>query len=147
MEGAHGAFCVTNFWEHLSPTKELVQAHTMAQAALDAGVKHVVWSTLEDTREFVAPGSRMPVLMGKYNVPHFDGKGEANRAFIDRGLPTTLLYTSYYWDNLIHFGMQPQRGADGVLASCCRWAKQRCRVSPPPTSARARSASSRAARS
>ena len=87
----------------------------MAQAALDAGVKHVVWSTLEDTREFVAPGSRMPVLMGKYNVPHFDGKGEANRAFIDRGLPTTLLYTSFYWDNLIHFGMQPQRGADGVL--------------------------------
>ena len=115
MEGAHGAFCVTNFWEHLSPQKEVVQAHTMAQAALDAGVKHVVWSTLEDTREFVAPGSRMPVLMGKYNVPHFDGKGEANRAFIDRGLPTTLLYTSYYWDNLIHFGMQPQRGADGVL--------------------------------
>ena len=115
MEGAHGAFCVTNYWEHLSPTKEIVQAHTMAQAALDAGVKHVVWSTLEDTREFIAPGSRMPVLMGKYNVPHFDGKGEANRAFIDRGLPTTLLYTSYYWDNLIHFGMQPQRGADGVL--------------------------------
>ena len=115
MEGAHGAFCVTNFWEHFSPQKELVQAHAMAQAALHAGVKHVVWSTLEDTREFVAPGSRMPVLMGKYNVPHFDGKGEANRAFIDRGLPTTLLYTSFYWDNLVHFGMQPQRDADGVL--------------------------------
>jgi hypothetical protein len=48
-------------------------------------------------------------------VPHFDAKGEANRAFIDRDLPTTLLYTSFYWDNLIHFGMQPQRGADGVL--------------------------------
>ena len=115
MEVAYGAFCVTNFWEHLSPQKEVVQAHTMAQAARDACVQHVVWSTLEDTREFIAPGSRMPVLMGKYNVPHFDGKGEANRAFIDRGVPTTLLYTSYYWDNLIHFGMQPQRGADGVL--------------------------------
>ena len=115
MEGAHGAFCVSNFWEHLSPGKELMQAHTMAQAALDAGVSHVVWSTLEDTREFVAPGSRMPVLMGKYNVPHFDGKGEANRAFIDRGLPTTLLYTSFYWDNLVHFGMQPRRDAGGAL--------------------------------
>ena len=115
MDGAHGAFCVTNFWEHFSPDKELAQASTMAQAALDAGVKHVVWSTLEDTREFVAPGSRMPVLMGKYNVPHFDAKGEANRAFIDRKVPTTLLYTSFYWDNLIHFGMQPQRSADGVL--------------------------------
>ena len=115
MDGAHGAFCVTNFWEHFSPDKELAQADTTAQAALDARVKHVVWSTLEDTREVVAPGSRMPVLMGKYNVPHFDAKGEANRAFIDRKVPTTLLYTSFYWDNLIHFGMQPQRGADGVL--------------------------------
>jgi uncharacterized protein YbjT (DUF2867 family) len=115
MDGAHGAFCVTNFWEHFSPEKELAQAHTLAQAALDARVKHVVWSTLEDTREFVAPGSRMPVLMGKYNVPHFDAKGEANRAFTDRGVPTTLLYTSFYWDDLIHFGMQPQRGPDGVL--------------------------------
>jgi uncharacterized protein YbjT (DUF2867 family) len=115
MDGAHGAFCVTNFWEHFSPEKELAQANTMAQAALDAGVKHVVWSTLEDTREFVAPGSRMPVLMGKYNVPHFDAKGEANRAFIQRKVPTTLLYTSFYWDNLVHFGMQPQRGPDGGL--------------------------------
>ena len=115
MEGAYGAFCITNFWEHFSPDKELAQANTMAQAALDARVKHVVWSTLEDTREFVAPGSRMPVLMGKYNVPHFDAKGEANRAFIDRGVPTTLLYTSFYWDNLVHFGMQPQRGSEGGL--------------------------------
>ena len=116
MEGAHGAFCVTNFWEHLSPEKEVAQAQTMAQAALDAGVHHVVWSTLEDTRTLVPPGSgRMPVLMGKYNVPHFDGKGEANAAFVDRGVPTTLLYTSFYWDNLVHFGMQPQRGADGIL--------------------------------
>ena len=116
MEGAHGAFCVTNFWEHFSPEKEIAQAHTMAQAALDAGVHHVVWSTLEDTRTLVPPGSgRMPVLMGKYNVPHFDGKGEANAAFVDRGVPTTLLYTSFYWDNLVHFGMQPQRGADGTL--------------------------------
>src|SRR5512147_2310522 len=116
MEGAHGAFCVTNFWEHFSPEKELAQANIMAQAALDAGVKHVVWSTLEDTRDFVPAGSgRMPVLMGRYNVPHFDAKGEANRAFIDRGVPVTLLYTSFFWDNLIHFGMQPRRRADGQL--------------------------------
>jgi uncharacterized protein YbjT (DUF2867 family) len=116
MSGAHGAFCVTNFWEHFSPEKELSQAHAMAQAALEAGVRHVVWSTLEDTRDIVPAGSgRMPLLMGRYNVPHFDAKGEANRAFIERGLPTTLLYTSFYWDNLIHFGMQPLRGDDGAL--------------------------------
>ena len=33
----------------------------------------------------------------------------------DEGVPTTFLLTSFYWDNLIHFGMQPQRGPDGVL--------------------------------
>jgi uncharacterized protein YbjT (DUF2867 family) len=115
MEGAAGAFCVTNFWEHMSPEKELAQAQTMAAAAADARVAHVIWSTLEDTREYFAPGTRMPVLMGKYNVPHYDAKGEANRAFFERGVPTTLLHTSFYWDNLIHFGMQPQRGADGRL--------------------------------
>lgn len=115
MRGAHGAFCVTNYWEHLSPERELAQAETMARAASSTGVSHVVWSTLEDTREYVRPGAVMPVLAGRYNVPHFDAKGEANRAFIERGLPTTLLYTSFYWDNLIHFGMEPRRGASGTL--------------------------------
>ncbi len=117
MAGARAAFCVTNFWEHLSPAKEIAQAHTMAQAAAAGSVRHVIWSTLEDTREVLpADGSRMPVLMDAYNVPHLDGKGEANRFFFDHGVPTTLLYTSFYWDNLIHFGMAPKRRADGTLS-------------------------------
>ena len=116
MHGAHGAFCVTNFWEHLSPERELQQAEHMAEAARTSGVRHVIWSTLEDTRRFVpADGRRMPVLMKRYNVPDFDAKGEADELFIGRGVPLTRLLTSFYWDNLIHFGMQPQRGADGSL--------------------------------
>jgi len=115
MAGAFGAFCVTNFWEHFSPEKELAQAATLAAAAARAGVKHVVWSTLEDTRAFFPLGSRMPVLLGKYNVPHFDAKGEANKLFTGH-VPTTLVNTSFYWDNLIHFGMGPKKGPDGVLA-------------------------------
>jgi uncharacterized protein YbjT (DUF2867 family) len=116
MTGAYGAFCVTNFWEHFSPDKELAQARAMADGAAAAGLQHVIWSTLEDTRAFFpADGRRMPVLMGKYNVPHFDAKGEANRFFAGR-VPTTFLLTSFYWDNLIHFGMGPKKGTDGVLA-------------------------------
>jgi uncharacterized protein YbjT (DUF2867 family) len=116
MNGAWGAFCVTNFWEHFSPDKELAQAGAMADAAAKAGVQHVIWSTLEDTRTFfAADGKRMPVLMGRYNVPHFDAKGEADALFKSK-VPTTLLYTSFYWDNLIHFGMGPKKGPDGVLA-------------------------------
>jgi uncharacterized protein YbjT (DUF2867 family) len=117
FEGAHGAFCVTNFWEHLKPEKEISQARNMAQAAKDAGVKHVIWSTLEDTRESIPlSDDRMPTLMGKYKVPHFDAKGEANAIFTELGVPTTFLVTSFYWDNFIHFGMGPKKGADGKLA-------------------------------
>ena len=54
--------------------------------------------------------------MGRYKVPHFDAKGEANALFAAAGVPTTFFHTSFYWDNLIHFGMEPKRGADGKLA-------------------------------
>jgi uncharacterized protein YbjT (DUF2867 family) len=115
--GAYGAFCVTNFWEHFSPEKELAQATNMARAAKEAGLEHVIWSTLEDTRQWVPlSDNRMPTLMGKYKVPHFDAKGEANHLFTDMGVPTTFLLTSFYWDNFIHLRMGPQRGPDGKLA-------------------------------
>ena len=117
FEGAYGAFCVTFFWEHFSPEKELNHARAMAQAAKAAGVKHVIWSTLEDTRKWVPlDDNRMPTLMDKFKVPHFDSKGEANQVFTDAGVPTTFLLTSFYWDNLIYFGMGPKKGPNGQLA-------------------------------
>lgn len=117
LAGAYGAYCVTFFWAHFSPERELAEAAAMARAAKAAGVEHVIWSTLEDTRKWVPlTDERMPTLMGKYKVPHFDAKGEADRLFRDAGVPTTFLLTSFYWDNLIHFGMQPKRGPDGKLA-------------------------------
>jgi uncharacterized protein YbjT (DUF2867 family) len=117
FDGAYGAYCVTNFWEHYSPEKENTQAANMARAAKGASVKHVIWSTLEDVRDFVPlSDDRMPTLNGKYKVPHFDGKGESNHYFSDAGLPVTFLNTSFYWDNMIYFGMGPQRGEDGTLA-------------------------------
>jgi len=114
--GAHGAFCITFFWAHLSAEKEIAEAGAMARAAKAAGVNHALWSTLEDSRKWVPLSDpRMPTLHGKYKVPHFDGKGEANALFIEAGVPTTLFHTSFYWENLIYFGMGPRKGADGKL--------------------------------
>jgi uncharacterized protein YbjT (DUF2867 family) len=114
FEGAYGIFGVTNYWELFSPEKEIAQARNIAKAAEASGAKHVVWSTLEDTREFMSlDDDRMPTLMGNYKVPHFDSKGEADAFFAN--LPTTYLLTSFYWDNFINFGMAPQPGEDGVL--------------------------------
>jgi len=115
--GAHGAFCVTFFWAHFSPKKEFDEIGNMARAAKAAGVKQVIWSTLEDTRIWVPlSDNRMPTLMEHYKVPHFDAKGEGNRLFSDAGVPTTFLLTSFYWENFIYFGMGPKKGPDGKLA-------------------------------
>jgi len=116
-QGAYGAYCVTFFWAHFSPQRELAEATAMARAAKAAGLKHVLWSTLEDTRKYVPlDDDRMPTLMGKYKVPHFDAKGEADEVFRSLGLPITFLLTSFYWDNFMYFGSGPQKSPDGRLA-------------------------------
>lgn len=113
--GAYGAYCVTFFWAHFSPEKEQANANSMARAAKAAGLKHVIWSTLEDTRKWIPlTDNRMPTLQGKYKVPHFDAKGEINHVFTDAGLPVTFLNTTFYWDNAYMFGMGPAKGDDGT---------------------------------
>jgi uncharacterized protein YbjT (DUF2867 family) len=115
--GAYGVFAVTNFWEHFSAEKETAQAASIAKASKEVNVQHVIWSTLEDTRNWVPLNdNRMPTLGEKYKVPHFDSKGEADKFFTEHGLPVTFLLTCGYWENLIHFGWGPSRGEDGKLA-------------------------------
>jgi uncharacterized protein YbjT (DUF2867 family) len=115
FHGAYGAFCITFFWNHMSPEKETAQARAQAQAAKETGVQHVIWSTLEDTRKWVPlEDNRMPTLAGRYKVPHLDAKAEADDDF--RKLSSTLLLTSFYYDNLINFGLEPKRDSDGRLA-------------------------------
>ncbi len=117
LEGAYGAYFVTFYWAHMSPEQEKAEASLFAKAAREAGINHAIWSTLEDTREFVPlHDDRMPTLMGKYKVPHFDAKGESNQFFIDAGVPTTFMHVSFYWDNFIYFGSGPKRGEDGKIA-------------------------------
>jgi hypothetical protein len=106
-------FGVTNFWEHFSGEKEIQQAKNIADAANAAGVKHVIWSTLEDTRKLMAADdTRMPILQGKYRVPHFDAKADANAVF--SGVPATMLLTSFFWDNLYNFALAPKKNDQGV---------------------------------
>lgn len=117
FDGAYGAFCVTFYWAHFSPEKEIAEAKMLAEVAKESNVKHVIWSTLEDTRNWIPlDDNRMPTLQGKYKVPHFDTKGSSDAFFRDLGVPTTFLLTSFYYDNFINFGMGPQRGPDGKLA-------------------------------
>jgi uncharacterized protein YbjT (DUF2867 family) len=114
FEGAYAAYCVTFYWAHMSPEREISNAHNLAKAAIHAGIKHAIWSTFEDTRKkYPLSDTRMPTLNERFKVPHFDAKAEADHYFTDLGVPTTFLLTSFYWENLIYFGMGPKKGADG----------------------------------
>jgi len=116
LKGAYGGYFVTFYWAHFLPEKEYAEAATYAAAAKDAGLKHVIWSTLEDVRNYISlDDDRMPTLRGKYKVPHFDGKGESDKLFADAQVPTTFLRASFYWDNFIFFGSGPKKGEDGKL--------------------------------
>jgi len=117
FQGAYGVFAVTFFWEHFSADKEMEEVNLIAKAAKENNIKHVIWSTLEDTRKWIPlSDNRMPTLQEKYKVPHFDGKGEAEKYFTELNLPVTFLLTSGYWENMIYFGWGPARGEDGKLA-------------------------------
>jgi uncharacterized protein YbjT (DUF2867 family) len=125
FDGAYGAFVVTNFWAQRTPEEEkartraemeLTQAAAAARAAKDAGLRHVVWSTLEDTRpHFERLGSDVPTILGAYKVPHFDAKAEANAFFTERGVPTTFLQTTFYYESFIVGGQGPHRDENGEL--------------------------------
>ncbi len=114
LDGAYGAYFVTAFWEYNDTAREQAQARNMANAAKAAGLSHVVWSTLPDTRDHLAGDERVPTLQGAYKVPHFDSKAEANRFFTEAGVPTTFLSTTFYFESFIEF-LAPARGADGRL--------------------------------
>jgi len=126
FEGAYGAFCVTFFWQHMSAERELTEAANMARAAKTAGIRHAIWSTLDDSRQFIPlTDMRMPTLQERYKIPHFDAKAEADRFFTDAGVPTTFLLTTFYWDNFVHFGAGPKAAPDGTYALTMPLGKER----------------------
>ena len=117
--GAHGVYCMTNFFEHFSPEKETAQAGNLSRAAQRAGVRHAIWSTSQDSRGWESPkGNRLTPLPDGYLVPHWDGKARANHFFTDVGVPTTFLLPPTFWENLFMPGAPDQalRAPDGVLA-------------------------------
>ncbi|MCW2653510.1 MAG: NmrA/HSCARG family protein [Mycobacterium sp.] len=124
FDGAYGAYVVTNFWAQRTPEQEqartraqmeLDQAAAAARAAKDTELRHVVWSTLEDTRpHFARLGSNVPNALGNYKVPHFDAKAEANTFFTDLSVPTTFLQTTAYYE-AFQQGQGPHRNDNGEL--------------------------------
>jgi len=104
FRGAYGVFLVTNILEHHDLGRECRQATQAAEAAIDAGVKHIVWSTLEGVNDLDKFRNVIPKI-GAVKVPHFDGKALATRYMKSKLLPVTYLHTCFYMENFYFFGM------------------------------------------
>ncbi|XP_053421834.1 nmrA-like family domain-containing protein 1 isoform X1 [Nycticebus coucang] len=103
LKGAYGAFVVTNFWDHFSKEKEVCQGKMVAQVAKRLGLKHVVFSGLENVRRLSG---------GKLQVPHFDGKGEVEEYFWSIGVPMTSVRMAAYFENFLT-AWKPVKAPDG----------------------------------
>lgn len=110
--GAYGVFCVTNFWETMDAEQEKKHANNLAVACEANKIQHVVWSTLENTRDKLK--HKVPIIKDNYYVPHFDAKFDANEFF--KNLPTTFLHTSFYYENFINMPMIQKSDAGLTIA-------------------------------
>ena len=104
LQGAHGVFAVTNFWEP-GGADEIAQATALIGAAKAAGVQHFVWSTLPNVEA---------ISGGKYHVPHFTDKAKVDHAVTAAGFPHhTFVVAPSFYQNLLG-NLAPQKGQDGA---------------------------------
>ncbi|WWC89780.1 uncharacterized protein L201_004706 [Kwoniella dendrophila CBS 6074] len=96
FKGAHGVFINADFWGIYAAqdynveatTKEEIRQVTDAmKAAKDAGIKHVVYSSLDENTQ----------------APHWQSKADASKWASQNDIPITNLVMTAYWENISNF--------------------------------------------
>ena len=100
LEGAYGVFSMQNFWE-TGYDREVQQGKTVADAAKEAGVEHLVYSSVGSAHR-------------QTGIPHFESKWEVEEHVREIGLPYTILRPVFFMQNWEVFGRDQILG--GTLA-------------------------------
>jgi len=110
FKGAWGVFGVTDFWS-LFITHQQNQADAQAHeeqhgrnlidAAEAEGIQHFVWSTLPH--------------IDPYTVYHFESKANVDSYLRSKKVPFSPAPTSFYYSNLVTYGMVRKDGDEFVL--------------------------------
>ena len=111
LQGAYGAFVNTNYWELIKQAtpeaafaEEIQQGKSLADAAIRAGLKHYVYSSLDPVKDKI----------GKV-CPHFDTKAEVEKYIVTCGVPYSIVRYPFYFDNFADV-MAPQKQEDGTFS-------------------------------
>lgn len=106
IRGSHTVFLVTTpAWGAGAPDAELTDGKNVADAAKEAGVEHLIFSSLLHVTE--ASGGRLK------HVPHFDQKAEVESYIRSSGVPATFVLPGYFMTNFTQIGLI-RKGDDGV---------------------------------
>lgn len=109
FKGAEYAFLLTSYWEadkKQDPESDLKQGKALADAAKEAGVKFVLWSSLHDAKT---------ITKGEIELPHYSYKNQVERYLKSIGLGYTALYAGLFASNWQRYGSGPRREKDGSL--------------------------------
>lgn len=106
VDGAYGAFVLTDFWKPDTMGKEQEVSKIVIDACKKAGVQHVVYSDLENTEKLSG---------GKFKVPHFTHKAlAADYAEAQDFKYFTRVRPPFYYQNFQSF-FPPKKEDDGTL--------------------------------
>ncbi|OJJ85961.1 NmrA/HSCARG family protein [Aspergillus glaucus CBS 516.65] len=107
VRGSHTVFLITTPWGEGEggPEVELTHGTNVTNAAKEASVEHIIYSSLLNVTE--TSGGRLT------HVPHFDLKEKVERYIRSSGVPATFVLPGYFMSNFAAFGMI-RKGDDGV---------------------------------
>jgi len=111
FRGAHGAYLVTDFWEH-GLAAEARQGVNAVDAATRAGISHLVFSSVGGTDRTEGLG-----------ITHFDGKRRIESHLIRSGLPFTILRPVTFLENFVSPRYRSAIASRGVFDFCIDPAK------------------------
>ena len=100
IKDVYGVFGVTSFWEHFG--KEYQHGINLVDAVHEAGVKHFVFSTLDNYQV---------LSKGQYSVPHYDMKAVLEDYTKNLGVPASFVRMSFYYEAFLNF-FPPTIGED-----------------------------------
>ncbi|KAI1305039.1 hypothetical protein F5Y03DRAFT_384526 [Xylaria venustula] len=112
VAGSSSIFAVTNFWESASAAVEISQGKTIADAAIAAGTKQIIWSSLRSVKEM--SDGRITTM------EHFDSKAEVE-AYIRRlDIRSTFFIPGWFMQNHLT-QMRPKLENDGTYLLSLPW--------------------------
>ncbi|KAK8064905.1 hscarg protein [Apiospora phragmitis] len=92
LKGAYAVFAVTNYWEKMDDKLEVQQGKNLADAAKEADVKFLIWSSLYNVNK-----------LSKGALPHvynFDSKATVEEYIRELGIPAAFFMPGFYMSNL-----------------------------------------------